>query len=209
MLVSTHNLGSVPEFCDRTVLLNRTVLAYGPTVEIFDDDWLYCCIRRHNPQDIESRDPRSDLSRRIEIVTVRRLQTRFCMICIQMGLPTDHSHVRLVEPLTHEAASGSGERILEVSAEGCSARKTLARHFGRRARDSASLTTCSARPPRGKWRVSVMAAFIRRFASGQATRCPVQLVALMVMAPWMMLLTAVMWRIHMHHGGRGTFCPRW
>lgn len=35
MLVSTHNLGSVPEFCDRTVLLNRTVLAYGPTVEIF------------------------------------------------------------------------------------------------------------------------------------------------------------------------------
>ena len=34
MLVSTHNLGSVPEFCDRTVLLNRTVLAYGPTVEI-------------------------------------------------------------------------------------------------------------------------------------------------------------------------------
>jgi manganese/iron transport system ATP-binding protein len=35
MLVSTHNLGSVPEFCDRTVLLNRTVLAYGPTVETF------------------------------------------------------------------------------------------------------------------------------------------------------------------------------
>lgn len=38
MLVSTHNLGSVPEFCDRTVLLNRTVLAYGPTVEIFTQD---------------------------------------------------------------------------------------------------------------------------------------------------------------------------
>ena len=35
MLVSTHNLGSVPEFCDRTVLVNRTVLAYGPTDEIF------------------------------------------------------------------------------------------------------------------------------------------------------------------------------
>jgi manganese/iron transport system ATP-binding protein len=33
MLVSTHNLGSVPEFCDRTVLINRTVLAYGPTAE--------------------------------------------------------------------------------------------------------------------------------------------------------------------------------
>ncbi|WP_298290248.1 manganese/iron ABC transporter ATP-binding protein [uncultured Litoreibacter sp.] len=35
MLVSTHNLGSVPEFCDRTVLIKGTVLAYGPTEEIF------------------------------------------------------------------------------------------------------------------------------------------------------------------------------
>ncbi|MGW6779606.1 manganese/iron ABC transporter ATP-binding protein [Brucella pseudogrignonensis] len=35
MLVSTHNLGSVPEFCDRTVLVKNTVLAYGPTEEIF------------------------------------------------------------------------------------------------------------------------------------------------------------------------------
>lgn len=35
MLVSTHNLGSVPEYCDRTILLDRTVLAYGPTTEVF------------------------------------------------------------------------------------------------------------------------------------------------------------------------------
>jgi manganese/iron transport system ATP-binding protein len=35
MLVSTHNLGSVPEFCDRAVLLNRTVLAAGPTAAVF------------------------------------------------------------------------------------------------------------------------------------------------------------------------------
>lgn len=35
MLVSTHNLGSVPEFCDRTILLKGTVLAHGPTREIF------------------------------------------------------------------------------------------------------------------------------------------------------------------------------
>ncbi|MFT4191213.1 MAG: manganese/iron ABC transporter ATP-binding protein [Comamonas sp.] len=35
MLVSTHNLGSVPEFCDRTVLINRTILAHGPTQEVF------------------------------------------------------------------------------------------------------------------------------------------------------------------------------
>ena len=35
MLVSTHNLGSVPEFCDRAVLLDRTVLAAGLTEEVF------------------------------------------------------------------------------------------------------------------------------------------------------------------------------
>ena len=35
MLVSTHNLGSVPRFCDRAVLINRTVLASGPTAEVF------------------------------------------------------------------------------------------------------------------------------------------------------------------------------
>lgn len=38
MLVSTHNLGSVPEFCDRTVLVKGTVLAHGPTEEIFTHD---------------------------------------------------------------------------------------------------------------------------------------------------------------------------
>ena len=36
MLVSTHNLGSVPEFCDRTVLVKGTVLAYGPTDTTFN-----------------------------------------------------------------------------------------------------------------------------------------------------------------------------
>lgn len=38
MLVSTHNLGSVPEFCDQTILVKGTVLAYGPTSEIFTRD---------------------------------------------------------------------------------------------------------------------------------------------------------------------------
>ena len=37
ILVSTHNLGSVPEFCDQVVLINRTVLAYGPTHEVFTE----------------------------------------------------------------------------------------------------------------------------------------------------------------------------
>ena len=35
MLVSTHNLGSVPDFCDEVVLVNRKVLAAGPTAEVF------------------------------------------------------------------------------------------------------------------------------------------------------------------------------
>jgi manganese/iron transport system ATP-binding protein len=35
MLVSTHNLGSVPEFCDRAVLIDRKVLASGRVEEVF------------------------------------------------------------------------------------------------------------------------------------------------------------------------------
>ena len=35
MLVSTHNLGSVPDYCDEVVLINRKVLAAGPTADVF------------------------------------------------------------------------------------------------------------------------------------------------------------------------------
>ncbi len=35
MLVSTHALGSVPGFCDRTVLVDGTVVAHGPTATTF------------------------------------------------------------------------------------------------------------------------------------------------------------------------------
>ena len=35
ILVSTHNLGSVPRFCDQTILLKKKVLAYGETNHIF------------------------------------------------------------------------------------------------------------------------------------------------------------------------------
>ncbi|MBW5406357.1 manganese/iron ABC transporter ATP-binding protein [Morganella morganii] len=35
VLVSTHNLGSVPEFCDHVILINRTVLDSGPTATTF------------------------------------------------------------------------------------------------------------------------------------------------------------------------------
>ena len=38
ILVSTHNLGSVPDFCDQVVLLDRTVLAAGPTAETFTQE---------------------------------------------------------------------------------------------------------------------------------------------------------------------------
>ncbi|MCQ4633221.1 manganese/iron ABC transporter ATP-binding protein [Shinella sp. CPCC 100929] len=37
MLVSTHNLGSVPDFCDRTVFVKGTVIASGPTKETFTE----------------------------------------------------------------------------------------------------------------------------------------------------------------------------
>lgn len=35
ILVATHNLGSVPEFCGQTVLVKERILCYGPTKAIF------------------------------------------------------------------------------------------------------------------------------------------------------------------------------
>ena len=35
IVVSTHNLGSVPDYCDQTILINRTVVAQGPTASTF------------------------------------------------------------------------------------------------------------------------------------------------------------------------------
>lgn len=40
ILVSTHNLGSVPEFCDQVVIINRTVIAAGPTEDVFNEEYL-------------------------------------------------------------------------------------------------------------------------------------------------------------------------
>ncbi|MHA6324257.1 manganese/iron ABC transporter ATP-binding protein [Roseivivax sp. CAU 1753] len=40
MLVSTHNLGTVQSFCDRTVLIKGTVLHHGPTETTFTRDKL-------------------------------------------------------------------------------------------------------------------------------------------------------------------------
>ncbi len=38
ILVSTHNLGSVPSFCDDVILINREVLAYGAVETTFTQD---------------------------------------------------------------------------------------------------------------------------------------------------------------------------
>lgn len=35
ILVSTHNLGSIPDYCDQVVMINRTVLASGTTPTTF------------------------------------------------------------------------------------------------------------------------------------------------------------------------------
>ncbi|WP_386698456.1 ATP-binding cassette domain-containing protein [Lonepinella sp. MS14436] len=36
ILVSTHNLGSVPDFCDQVVMINRTIIAAGSTETTFN-----------------------------------------------------------------------------------------------------------------------------------------------------------------------------
>jgi ABC-type Mn2+/Zn2+ transport system ATPase subunit len=38
VLVSTHDLDSISTFCDRVVLINRTILAYGNTAEVFTEE---------------------------------------------------------------------------------------------------------------------------------------------------------------------------
>jgi ABC-type Mn2+/Zn2+ transport system ATPase subunit len=38
ILISTHDLTSVTTFCDRVVLINRTILAYGETSEVFTEE---------------------------------------------------------------------------------------------------------------------------------------------------------------------------
>ncbi|MCL4678563.1 MAG: ATP-binding cassette domain-containing protein [Alphaproteobacteria bacterium] len=38
ILVSTHNLGSVPYFCDEVMIVNRSLLAYGPVESTFTQE---------------------------------------------------------------------------------------------------------------------------------------------------------------------------
>ena len=38
MLVSTHDLNSIPRFCDQVVMLNKALVRYGPTKTVFTQD---------------------------------------------------------------------------------------------------------------------------------------------------------------------------
>lgn len=40
LLVSTHNLGSIPDYCDRVILVNKRVVAAGPTAQTFTEQAL-------------------------------------------------------------------------------------------------------------------------------------------------------------------------
>ena len=71
ILVSTHNLGSVPEFCDRTILIKGTVLAHGLTSQIFTQTNLEAAfggVLRHfilGGEDLHD----DDDSRRVTVIT--------------------------------------------------------------------------------------------------------------------------------------------
>jgi ABC-type Mn2+/Zn2+ transport system ATPase subunit len=41
ILVSTHDLGSITSFCDQVILINRTILAYGNTSEVFTQENIF------------------------------------------------------------------------------------------------------------------------------------------------------------------------
>jgi ABC-type Mn2+/Zn2+ transport system ATPase subunit len=38
ILISTHDLASIKTFCDQLVLINRTILAYGKTSDLFTEE---------------------------------------------------------------------------------------------------------------------------------------------------------------------------
>ncbi len=66
ILVSTHNLGSVPDFCDEVILINQSVLAYGPIETTFTHDNLAAAfggmlrdVHLHGADLHDDEDPRS------------------------------------------------------------------------------------------------------------------------------------------------------
>ncbi|MBM2577056.1 manganese/iron ABC transporter ATP-binding protein [Jannaschia sp. Os4] len=73
MLVSTHNLGSVPRFCDRTVLVKGTVLDHGPTAEVFTPANLKRAfggvLRRYELGGSDLHDDHADDARKVTVLT--------------------------------------------------------------------------------------------------------------------------------------------
>ena len=73
MLVSTHNLGSVPEFCDRVVMVRGTVLAAGLTERVFTRANLAEAfggvLRHHVLEGADLHDDHEDDPRRVTVIT--------------------------------------------------------------------------------------------------------------------------------------------
>lgn len=70
ILVSTHNLGSVPSFCDEVMLINKTLLAYGPVETTFTQENLakaFGGMLRHHQ--LEGNDLHDDDARGIMVLT--------------------------------------------------------------------------------------------------------------------------------------------
>ncbi len=50
ILISTHNLESITSFCDQVVLINRTILAYGATSDVFTPENLQRTFSSQTPE---------------------------------------------------------------------------------------------------------------------------------------------------------------
>lgn len=73
MLVSTHNLGSVPAFCDRVVMVRGTVLAAGLTGRVFTRENLSEAfggvLRHHVLEGADLHDDHEEDPRRVTVIT--------------------------------------------------------------------------------------------------------------------------------------------
>lgn len=85
--------------------------------------------RRATTRDEPVTHERSDMSITRQSSLIRSLATRLYMFVYRWGYRLTIRMGGWWEPLLQEAAPGSGERILEVSVEGCSACVALAREY--------------------------------------------------------------------------------
>ncbi|RRD48931.1 metal ABC transporter ATP-binding protein [Arachnia propionica] len=52
VIVVHHDLGTVPDFCDEVLLLNRTVVSHGPVETVFTDEAIARAYRAHDLVDL-------------------------------------------------------------------------------------------------------------------------------------------------------------